>query len=115
MNGTLITTTYNDFAKLRWLGATSGTTPLYRGAALGQWHCVEAHVQLNDAGQSNGIFEFWVDDVLNARKSTLNWVGSYNAYGINAVMLENYWNSGSPVVQDRFFDNFIVSTQRIGC
>ncbi|MBP6772483.1 MAG: Ig-like domain-containing protein [Gemmatimonadaceae bacterium] len=115
VNGTLITTTYNDFAKLRWLGATSGTTPLYRGAALGQWHCVEAHVQLNDAGQSNGIFEFWVDDVLNARKSTLNWVGSYNAYGINAVMLENYWNSGSPVVQDRFFDNFIVSTQRIGC
>lgn len=115
VNGTLITTGYNDFTNLRWLGATTGTTPLFRGAALGPWHCVEAHVKLNDAGQTNGLFELWVDDALNARKSALNWVGSFGAYGINAVFLENFWNAGSPVAQDRFFDNFIVSTQRIGC
>jgi hypothetical protein len=30
------------------------------------------------------------------------------------IMLENYWNSGSPVKQERYFDNFVISTNRIG-
>ncbi len=113
--GNLRTTAYNDFPNLRWLGAMRGTTPLYDAAHVGAWHCVEAHVRLNDAGRSNGIFEFWVDGVRQGGGSTLNWVGSFNAYGINAVFLENYWNAGSPVAQDRWMDNFVVSTVRIGC
>ena len=48
-------------------------------------------------------------------RSGLNWVGSYAAYGINAVFIENYWNAGSPVVQERYLDNFVVSRARIGC
>jgi ATP-dependent helicase/DNAse subunit B len=31
-----------------------------------------------------------------------------------AVFLENYWNDGSPHLQE-YFDSFVVSTQRIGC
>jgi hypothetical protein len=76
---------------------------------------VEVHVRLNDAGQTNGVFEYWLDGVLEARKATLNWVGAFAAYGINAVFVENYWNTGSPVAQERYFDNLVVSTQRIGC
>jgi len=45
----------------------------------------------------------------------LNWVGNYSAYGINAVFIENYWNKGAPVVQERYLDNFVVSRARIGC
>ena len=81
----------------------------------GIWQCVEAHAKLNDPGQSNGLFELWVNGKLDATRSGLNWVGSYTAYGINAVFVENYWNKGSPVVQERYFDNFVVSTARIGC
>lgn len=113
--GTLKTTTYNDFNNLRWLGAVKGSTPLFSAALRSSWQCVEAHVRLNDAGQANGIFELWVNGKLDASKSGLNWVGNYSAYGINAVFIENFWNKGSPVVQERYFDNFVVSKARIGC
>ena len=113
--GVLKTTTYNDFNNLRWLGARSGTTALFNEAQANQWYCVEAHVKLNDAGASNGIFEFWINGNLESRRTDLNWLGSYSAYGINAVFIENYWNNGAPKQQERYFDNFIVSTQRIGC
>jgi uncharacterized protein YjdB len=113
--GNLRTTGYNDFPNLRWLGAVQGTTPLFGGSQIGQWHCVETHVSVNDAGQSNGVFEFWINGTLQARSANLNWVGSYNAYGLNALFLENFWNNGSPQQQERYFDNLVVSTQRIGC
>ena len=113
--GTLVTTTYNDFANLRWLGAAQSATPIFDAAHVGQWYCVEAHVRLNDAGQANGTFDLWINGNAEASRSGLNWVGSFSDYGINSVYLENYWNNGSPVAQDRFMDNFVVSTTRIGC
>lgn len=114
-SGALQTTTYNDLGKFRWLGATAGGTPIFDVAHRGTWYCVEAHVRLNDANASNGIFEFWIANVLQARRADLNWVGAYSAYGINAVFLENFWNGGADKDQERYFDNFIVSTARIGC
>jgi hypothetical protein len=113
--GTVRTTKYNDFPRLRWLGSTLGRTPLLGTEQAGTWRCVEAHMRLNDPGQSNGVFELWVDGSLDASRANLNWVGSYAPYGINAVFLENYWNDGSPVAQERYFDDFVVSTRRIGC
>jgi hypothetical protein len=113
--GSLRATQYNDFANFRWLGGRSGQLAIFAAANVGRWYCVEAHMKLNDAGQSNGIFEFWIDGALQAQSTTLNWVGSYRDYGINAVFLENFWNAGSPRPQSRFFDNFIISTARIGC
>lgn len=113
--GLLQTTTYNDFAHLRWLGADQSETPLFDSGHVGDWYCIEARVRLNDAGQSNGVFQLWIDEVLEAERTSLNWVGSYDDYGINAVFLENYWNDGSVASQERYFDNFVVSTERIGC
>lgn len=113
--GNLITTTYNDFTNLRWLGLATSTTPVFDAAHVGQWHCIEARAKLNDAGSSNGVQELWIDGVLEAQRTGLNFVGAYSAFGINAVFFENYWNAGSPVAQDRYFDDLVVSTQRIGC
>jgi hypothetical protein len=113
--GKLQTTTYNDFPRLRWLGAVRGSTPIFDSTHVGKWYCVEAHVRLNDPGQSDGVFELWIDDYLEARHANLNWIGDFTGYGINTVFLENYWNAGSPVEQYRYMDNFVVSTQRIGC
>ena len=114
-SGNLITTTYNDFTNLRWLGLATSTTPVFDAAHVGQWHCIEARAKLNDAGSSNGVQELWIDGVLEAQRTGLNFVGAYSAFGINAVFFENYWNAGSPVAQDRYFDDLVVSTQRIGC
>ena len=113
--GNLQTNGYNDFANLRWIGSTPSATPVFDGSHVGQWYCVESRVRLNDAGQSNGAFQLWIDGALEANTTGLNWVGAFDAYGINSVFLENFWNSGSPQQQDRFFDNLVVSTQRIGC
>jgi len=93
----------------------NGTTAVFSSPNVGTWNCIEAHVKLNDPGLSNGIEEFWIDNHLEASSTNLNYVGSYSAYGINAILLENYINSGAPQAQSRYWDNFVVSTQRIGC
>ena len=115
LSGKLKTTTYNDFAHFRYLGRAATTTPLFDGVNLGQWHCVEARMRLNDAGSANGVLEIWVDGIKEASRTGLNYVGSYSAFGINAVFVENYWNGGAPQAQSRFIDNLVVSTTRVGC
>ena len=117
--GKILATRYNDFPHLRWLGNKGGNIEVYDQASSGQWFCVEAHVKLNTPGKKDGLFEFWVNDTLQAGSYNLNWHGNYNnrqdAYMINAVFFENYWNDGAPKTQERYFDNLVISTQRIGC
>jgi hypothetical protein len=105
---------YNDFPNMDWIGNLRGTTPIFDSVHDGIWYCVESHVKLNDPGTSNGIQEFWIDGNLDARRDSLNFVVSYTDYAINAVLFENYWNSGSVQLQERYFDNIVVSTQPIG-
>ncbi len=115
VNGTLQTTTYNDFANLRWFGFDTTTTALFSNANAGTWYCIEARARLNDAGQSNGAFQLWINGTLEAQRTNLNWVGNYSAYGINAIFFENWWDAGSPAIQERYWDNIVISTQRINC
>lgn len=114
-SGSLLTTTYNDFANMRWLGPALSATPMFDASHVGQWYCVEAHAKLNDPGQTNGVFQLWINGAPEAQHTGLNWVGSFSTYGINALFLENYWNAGAPQPEERYFDNFVVSTQPIGC
>ena len=108
-------TKYNDFTRFRWLGRKRGPLPLGDAAHVGQWYCVEVHARLNDPGRADGVFEFWVNRELQAREDALNFVGAFTEFGINAVFFENYWNEGAPAAQERYLDNIVVSTQRIGC
>jgi hypothetical protein len=105
---------YNDFDHLHWLGLRNGVTPIFSTAESGRWVCVESHVELNTPGASDGVFELWVDGVSEAARNDLDWHGTWNEYGINAVFLENYWNTGSIKRQVRWFDDFIISTAPIG-
>ncbi len=114
-SGNVECTKYNDFDHLQWLGNKSGTTPLFNADHDNTWFCVEHHVRLNDPGQSNGLQEFWINDSLEARRENLNFTGTYTEYAINAVFFENYWNDGSIRDQRRYFDNIVISTERIGC
>lgn len=110
-DSSLATSGWNDFANLSWLGARTGSTALVPG----QWYCVEAHVALNSPGNTDGVFEYWLDDTREAGRTDLNWVKSWTDYGINAVFFSNYWGAGSPREQERYFDALVVSTKRIGC
>ncbi len=117
--GNLVTTGYNDFANLRWLGNKVGNIDMFSTENSGKWYCVEARAKLNTPGQSDGIFEFWINDTLQNGSYNLNWHGDWNDdpqnFKINAIFIENYWNAGSPVAQERYMDNFVISTERIGC
>jgi hypothetical protein len=112
---TVVTTGWNDFPNMKWLGMTVGQEQVYASANREKWYCIEVHMQLNSSGKSDGVFEFWIDDKLQARKASLNWRGSYTAYGINALTLEGWANDGAPQNQNRYFDNLVVSTNKIGC
>jgi hypothetical protein len=113
--GNVVTTGYNDFPNMRWLGAARSQTAVYDPIYIGRWFCIETHARLNDANQSNGVMELWIDGRLEARTAGMNWVGNYATYGINAVFLENYMRQGAWRAEDRYFDDFVVSTQPIGC
>ena len=114
-NGAVKCAGYNDFGNMKWIGAKAGPTHVFDGNFDGKWICVEAHVRLNSPGKIDGLHEFWLGDTLEAKREGLDFLGGYSAYGINAVFFENYWNTGSPRAQERFFDNIVVSTARIGC
>ncbi len=111
----VVTTRYNDFSNLKWLGnKPTSRFKLHSTEESGRWVCVEARVKLNTPGKRDGLNELWIDGRLEAERRNLDWRGSYTEHGINAVFLEAYWNRGSPVDQSRWIDNFVISTEPIG-
>jgi hypothetical protein len=111
----VVTTRYNDFPNLRWLGNKPASQfRLHSTQESGRWVCVEARAKLNTPGQKDGLNQLWIDGRLEAERKNLDWRGSYTKHGINAVFLETYWNDGSPVTQSRWIDNFVISTTPIG-
>jgi len=111
----IVTTRYNDFTNLHWLGNKPGSVfKLTSPEEAGRWVCVEARARLNMPGKRDGLNQLWIDGRLEAERKNLDWRGSYNRHGINAVFLETYWNKGSPVDQCRWIDNFVISTRPIG-
>lgn len=114
-NGRVVTTRYNDFTNLRWLGNRPASEfKLHGRDGLGWWVCVEARAKLNTPGKKDGINQLWIDGKLESERTQLDWRGTFRERGINAVFLEAYWNQGSPVDQARWIDNFVVSTEPIG-
>lgn len=71
-----VTTRYNDFSNLKWLGLRQGQTPIFSPAESGRWVCVESHIKLNTAGKRDGVFELWVDGKLEASRTDLDWHGN---------------------------------------
>lgn len=112
--GAMVASGYNDVADFRWLGTTPTSTNIFIGAERGEWHTIEVRMKLNTAGQSDGILSIWIDDVLEANLTDLNWVGAYSDYGINAIFFENYVNNTAPAAQDIVIDEIKVSTVRVG-
>lgn len=80
---------------------------------IGRWICFEMEVKLNTPGATNGLYRLWADDSLIAERINVDLRGS-TTDKINEVMLDCYWNGGSPKPQSRYYDNFVISTQKIG-
>jgi len=107
---------WNDFNEFDWLGKANGTEPIFSTAETGVWRCIEGQVTLDDPGASNGIQRLWIDGVLDAERTSLDFVEEYTSYKLNYFALENYWNEpGSVQEQSRYLDNLVLSTSRVGC
>jgi hypothetical protein len=111
----VITTKYNDFDNLFWLGNKPNSEfQISATRESGYWVMVESSAILNTPGQSNGMNNLWIDGRLEVERKNLNFRGSYDNHGINAVFLESYWNSGALKTQGRWMDNFVISEKPIG-
>jgi len=112
---TVMSSKYNDWDHMQWLGnSPAGATSFQNGAAAGRWICVEARLKLNTPGKRDGYAALWVDGRLDTERRNMDFRGSYTEHQINAIFLESYWNEGAPVAQDRYYDDFVVSTEPIG-
>ena len=80
---------------------------------LDQWVAVEVEVKLNTPGATDGIMRMWLDDNLVIDSTNVDLRGSTTDL-INEVMLDTYWNDGSPTSLNRYYDNFVISTAKIG-
>lgn len=97
----------------------SASNPLVTQTA--RWYTIEARRRLNDPGQRNGIFQMWVDGVLIAEHTTVQYrvafdgtFGSNMNYGTNFVMISDYMANGSTQNQSIFYDDIKFSTTPIG-
>jgi hypothetical protein len=96
-----------------WLAVAKSNFSFDNPANVGRWVCFEMEVQLNTPGATDGLYRIWADDSLIVERTKVDLRGSENLH-INEVMLDCYWNGGSPKAQSRYYDNFVISTKRIG-
>jgi hypothetical protein len=106
---------YDDQVGLESLGGLLGQSEVFSQAAAGRWHCVEVHMRVNTLGESDGVLEFWVDGNYENGRDDLDWRGSWDLYGINAVVVENSWTGGAPASLRRWIDDIAIATERVGC
>src|SRR5690606_6060083 len=98
-----------------WLGnRPASKLAIHSREESGWWICVESRAKLNSPGKKDGINQLWIDGKLEAERRDLDWRGTFDERGINAVFLEAYWNEGSPIDQSRWIDHFVISTKPIG-
>ena len=89
-----------------------------------RWYLVEIHAKLNTSGQSNGVFELWMDDAsqgapasqtLRTRLTNVNWGANSESKFRRINLLTNYQNSSSTRLdQYVWYDQIVVSKSRIG-
>jgi hypothetical protein len=80
---------------------------------IGRWICFEMEVRVNTRGQTDGLYRLFIDDELKIERTEVDLRGDTDDK-INELMLDCYWNGGSPKVQNRYYDNFVASTNKIG-
>lgn len=96
-----------------WLPVANSKFTFRDPKNLGRWVCFEMEVLLNTPGKKDGLYRMWADDSLIVERLNVDLRGS-ETYLLNEAMLDCYYNHGSPKAQNRYYDNFIVSTKKIG-
>jgi hypothetical protein len=96
-----------------WLSIARSSFTFANPQNIGRWICFEMEMKLNTPGATDGLYRLWADDSLIADRTNADLRGS-TTDKINEAMLDCYWNGGSPKAQSRYYDNLVISTQKIG-
>jgi hypothetical protein len=96
-----------------WLPIARSVFSFANSRNVGRWICFEMEVKRNTPGGKDGLYRLWADDTLLVERTGVDLCGS-TGEKFNEAMLDCYWNGGSPKEQRRFYDNFVISTNRIG-
>jgi hypothetical protein len=94
-----------------WLPVATSSYDLI--GSLGEWVCFEVEVKLNAQGVADGFYRMWINDELSVERLNVDLRGSAS-HKINEIMLDGYWNGGAPAALSRYYDNFVISTSKIG-
>ena len=87
------------------------------------WYCLEHEIKLNDPGLSNGEARIWVDGVLKVEAKNLK-IREKKEHKLNLVLFGGWYSNGALGINpqpnpeqksDRYIDDVVVSSQRIGC
>ncbi|OGG03059.1 MAG: hypothetical protein A3F83_07065 [Candidatus Glassbacteria bacterium RIFCSPLOWO2_12_FULL_58_11] len=65
-------------------------------------------------GPGSDRIQVWADGVLVGDVAHEDLAAGYKDYTLNGMSWDCYWNGGSPVTQSRFYDDLMLSTERIG-
>lgn len=86
----------------------------------GRWYCVEAHIDMNTPGQSDGVLEGFVD----GREAFSKTDASFRRAAEGNLAVKSLWfdvfygrqgEATSPVDNSIFFDSLAAGPSRIGC
>ena len=80
---------------------------------LNEWVAIEVELKLNTPGKVDGYYRTWVNNQLVIERLNVDIRGN-TSDKINEVMLDTYWNESAPAALNRYYDNFVISTQKIG-
>jgi hypothetical protein len=91
-----------------------GSTVVFDAGHADTWQCIEAHMRLNTPGQADGEAHVWIDGAAEIEQVGIDWRGTWDDFGINAVRFTNY---AEPVAAplDFVIDDVVVGTARVGC
>ena len=74
----------------------------------GKWNKIKFRLKLNSIGQSDGVFQLWINDVLKCDYSDINYRGTYTDLGWNHLIMSMHANPSHPQNQWLSRDNIHV-------
>ena len=115
VDGALVCDGMNDWVSgVQTFWNEAGTTQVFDVAHADAWQCFEAHLKLNAPGASDGEAHVWIDDTLEVEELGIDWRGTWDDFGINAVRFTNYADPVDAPL-DFYVDDVVVATARVGC
>lgn len=80
---------------------------------IGRWIHFELRVSLGESLRSDRV-QAWADGVLVCDVANDDLAAGLGSFTPNGMSWDCYWNGGSPVEQSRYYDDLMLSTERIG-